>query len=68
VLNSRPCKPLIFGILRPLSGIFRHDTYPAYLRSTWPLDGGRNGGSEKICGANPSPTDETPQARPMENR
>jgi hypothetical protein len=59
---------LIFGILRPLSGIFSHDTYPAFLRSTWPLDGERNGGSKKIRGAHQTPSGEKSQTRRTKNR
>jgi hypothetical protein len=43
-----------------------HDTYPAFLRSTWPLDAGRSGGSKKIRGVNPSPSAATQPARSME--
>jgi hypothetical protein len=52
---------LIFGILRPLSGIFNHDTYPAFWRSTRPLDAERNGGLKKIRGTHQTATVEKSQ-------
>jgi len=52
---------LIFGILRLLSGFFSHDTYPAYLRSTRPLDAERSGGLKKIRGTHQTATVEKSQ-------
>jgi hypothetical protein len=59
---------LIFGFLRPLSGFFSHDTYPAFWQSTGPLDGRRSGGSEKIRGAKQTLSVEKSPVKPDERR
>jgi hypothetical protein len=42
-------------------GIFNHDTYPAFWRSTRPLDAERNGGLKKIRGTHQTATVEKSQ-------
>jgi hypothetical protein len=48
----RPHKWLIFGLVRAISGIFSHDTYPA--------SDGAPGSLEKVCGVQPTPPVKTP--------
>jgi hypothetical protein len=60
-LNFQPRKPLIFGLVQPISGIFSHDTYPAFWRSAGPLDAERNGSLKKIPGTRQTATVETSQ-------
>jgi hypothetical protein len=49
-------------------GIFSHDTYPAFLRSTKPLDAERNGCSKKNRNRHGRPLAEKSQTRRTKNR
>jgi hypothetical protein len=50
--KTRPHMWLIFALVRAISGIFSHDTYPA--------SDGESGCREKICGVRQMPPVKTP--------